>query len=132
MIRPRPWWLIVEFAVLFGPAIGVLLQGMIFAPVMLIAVWGRSGGDWGVALAMVVAGAWGVVSAFGLLRHLFLGRRWSGSVLQHVGLGLGAVAALAAAVQAPSGPVAVLFAAPVLGAAHLLLLARRAHRASLE
>ncbi len=125
MTRVRSGWLLVECAVLFGPALGIWLLGLFFLPVMLISLGGRPGGDWGLGLCLLIAGGWGVASVANLLRNVVQERPWPGTGLQYIGLALGTAATLIAAGRAAPGWLALVFAAPVLGMVHLLVLSRR-------
>ncbi|WP_455233349.1 hypothetical protein [Geopseudomonas aromaticivorans] len=122
--------ILLEFLVLFGPAMALLGLGLMFLPVMILGVASGAEGDWLIGSVVVICGSWGVVSAANLTFHLVANRRWPGKPIQLFGLGLGAATCSVAAFAAESILEAVVFAAPIIATIHFVAMAKLGRSAS--
>lgn len=122
----------IEFLFLCGPAIALLLLGIVFSPVFLFGTL-QEKGDWYIGLLMTVFGAWGLLSLINLSWSvIFRIKKWSGKSVQWFGIISGLLVCLTGLIAFNDrASMFFTFLGPVILTLHLLYLDKNSSEVSL-
>lgn len=117
--------LTIELLILCGPAFVMLLVGLVYSPVFVLAFFSESA-DWDIGAIMIFCGAWGFISLINLALHVLSKRDWLGHPVQWFGLLLGIVACgIGLSTMAKPNSMLWVFIGPIIAVVHLLYLSNK-------